>query len=401
MKILVADKFEASGLNGLKALGVEVTYEPELQGETLEARLRESDFTVLIVRSTKVTAAMIDTARLSLIIRAGAGYNTIDVAAASAKGVFVSNCPGKNSIAVAELAFGLLISCDRHIAENVIAFRNGIWNKKEFSAARGLYGRTLGLVGLGRIAQAMITRGKAFGMNVVVCSRWLTPETAAALGVGRAETVEELGAMSDFVSVHSSLNPQSQKMLGATFFNSLRPGTVFVNTSRGEVVDEDALIEAVKNGGIVCGLDVFDNEPSGGTGTIESPLKDLKNVFVTHHIGASTDQAQEAVASETVHIVAEYKRTGLVPNVVNVQKAEIATHLLIVRHVDKVGVLSYVLEVLKAEGASVQEMENIVLSGAMAAIAQIALDKEPSHDAVAKIKMSPEVFDVGVFPISK
>lgn len=400
MKILVADKFENSGLEGLRALGVEVTYQPALDGEALENELRGSDFGVLIVRSTKVNAAMIDASRLSLIIRAGAGYNTIDVAAASAKGVFVSNCPGKNSIAVAELAFGLLIACDRHIADNVIALRDGKWNKKEFSAARGLYGRTLGIIGLGRIAQAMIGRGKAFGMNVVAHSRWLTPETAAALGIGRAETLEELAAMSDFVSVHSALTPQTEGMLGEAFFKSLRPGTVFVNTSRGEVVLESALIEAVKTGGIVCGLDVFENEPSGGTGSYDGPLKDLPGVYVTHHIGASTDQAQEAVAAETVRIVAEFKRTGTVPNVVNVQKAEIATHLLVVRHVDKVGVLSYVLEVLKAEGVSVQEMENIVLSGAKAAIAQISLDKEPAPEAVAKIKMNPDVFDVGLFPIT-
>lgn len=401
MRVLIADKFEESGRHELAMMGVDVAYEPDLGGETLEAKLAGSDFNVLIVRSTKVTAAMIEKSNLSLIIRAGAGYNTIDVEAASANGVYVSNCPGKNSQAVAELAFGLMITCDRHIADNVSDFRAGKWSKGAYSKARGLHGRTLGLVGLGKISQEMITRAKAFGMNVIVQSRWLTGETAAALGVGRAESLAELAAASDFVSVHAALTPASRGMIDASVFDAMRPGTVFINTSRGEVVDEAALIDAVTSKGIVAGLDVFANEPAGGSGTIESPLMGLKNVYVTHHIGASTDQAQEAVAAETVRIVGEFKLKGTVPNVVNVRKAEVATHLLVVRHVDKVGVLAQVLAVLKSEEISVQEMENIVLSGAKAAIAQIAVDRAPSAEAVASIRAIAEVFDIGVFPISK
>lgn len=401
MRVLIADKFEESGRHELAMMGVDVAYEPDLAGDTLEATLTDSDFDVLIVRSTKVSAAMIEKSKLSLIIRAGAGYNTIDVEAASANGVYVSNCPGKNSQAVAELAFGLMITCDRHIADNVADFRSGKWSKSAYSKARGLHGRTLGLVGLGKISQEMITRAKAFGMNVIVQSRWLTGETAAALGVGRAESLPELAGASDFISVHAALTPASRGMIDASVFEAMRPGTVFINTSRGEVVDEAALIDAVTSKGIVAGLDVFANEPSGGSGAVESPLIGLKNVYVTHHIGASTDQAQEAVAAETVRIVGEFKLKGTVPNVVNVRKAEVATHLLVVRHVDKVGVLAQVLAVLKQEEISVQEMENIVLSGAKAAIAQIAVDRAPSADAVATIRAIAEVFDIGVFPISK
>src|SRR6185369_7888509 len=159
------------------------------------------------VRSTKVTAPMLESGRLSLIVRAGAGYNTIDVKVASARGIYVSNCPGKNSIAVAELAFALIAALDRRIADNVIQLREGKWNKKEFSKARGLYGRTLGLVGLGKIGQEMIPRAKAFGMPVVAWSRSLTPQKAEALGVARMDSPLDVARAADVVSVHVALKP--------------------------------------------------------------------------------------------------------------------------------------------------------------------------------------------------
>ncbi len=401
MHVLVADKFEESGLNGLSALGVELSYQPNLAGPSLLEALSAQPVDVLVVRGTKVSAEMIAAAQLGLIVRAGAGYNTIDIEACSAKGVYVSNCPGKNAHAVAELAFGLMLACDRHIPDNVSDLRAGKWNKKAHSQAQGLYGRTLGVIGLGNISQSVIHRAKAFGMNVVVNSRWLTPETAAALGIGRAATLLELAAMSDFISVHSALTAESRGMINKEFFDTMRPGSVFVNTSRGEIVDEPALIEAVRSKKIVAGLDVIANEPTAAEAVYCGELQNLSGVYVTHHIGASTAEAQNAVAMETVRIISEYKHSGQVPNVVNIQRGEVATHLLVVRHVDKVGVLSYVLGILKAEGASVQEMENIVLSGAKAAIAHIALDKAPSEKSIKNIKMSPDVFDVGIFPISK
>jgi D-3-phosphoglycerate dehydrogenase len=401
MKVLVADKFEASGLAGLKAIGVEVDYQPDLKDDALTTAIQESGAEILVVRSTKVTAAMVQAGHLALIIRAGAGYNTIDVAAASERGIQVSNCPGKNSQAVAELAFGLIIAADRHIANCAIDLQNGKWNKKTYSKARGLYGRTLGLVGMGKIGQEMIIRAKAFGMNVVAFSRWMTPDVAAALGIGRASSLEELAQMSDIVSVHVSLNPETKGMLKSGFFSKMRDGAVFVNTSRAEVVDDAALLSELKSGRIAAGLDVFTGEPEVGEGECQSDLAQLPNVVITHHIGASTDQAQEAVAAETVRIVSEYKQTGNVPNVVNVKKAEVATHVLVVRHIDKPGVLADVLSVLKSEGISVQEMENIVLAGAKAAIAQISIDKEPSPDGVFRIKGNDNVFDASVIGIEK
>ena len=171
MKVLVADPFEPSGLAGLEAAGCDVVFEPSLKDEALAAALRETRADVLVVRSTKVTAAMMEAPDLALIVRAGAGFNTIDVSAASARGIHVSNCPGKNSIAVAELAFGLILALDRRIPDNVAELRAGHWNKTEFSKARGLHGRTLGLLGYGTIAQEVARRAQAFGMDVVVWSR--------------------------------------------------------------------------------------------------------------------------------------------------------------------------------------------------------------------------------------
>lgn len=401
MKVLVADKFEKLGLDGLAALGCEVISEPDLKDDALGARIKESGANILVVRSTKVTESMLDDTNLGLIIRAGAGVNTIDVAAASNRGIFVANCPGKNSQAVAELAFGLMLNCDRHIADNVAELREGKWNKKSHSKARGLHGRTLGLIGMGKIAQEMVVRAKAFGMNVVTFSRWMTPEIAATIGVGRATSLEELAKMSDFVSIHTSLTAETKKLLGASFFKAMRDGSVFINTSRCETVDQAALEAELKTGRISAGLDVFDDELSTGDGEFTGSIKDFKNAYCTHHIGASTDQAQDAVALETVRIVKEFKQTGIAPNVVNVQtKGKAATHLLVVRHLDRVGVLAHVLGILKEEGVSVQEMENIVLGGAQAAIAQIGLDKTISPSAITRIKLNENVFDASVSDIS-
>src|SRR5204863_2447998 len=168
---------------GLRTIGCEITFQPDLKDDALVNAIAKEQPDVLIVRGTKVTEAMLAAGPLKLIVRAGAGYNTIDVATASRLGIYVSNCPGKNSIAVAELAFALILALDRRIADNVIALRKGEWNKKEFSKAHGLFGRTLGLIGVGQIGSEMIPRARAFGMPVVAWSRSLTHERAALLGV--------------------------------------------------------------------------------------------------------------------------------------------------------------------------------------------------------------------------
>jgi D-3-phosphoglycerate dehydrogenase len=386
MLVLIADKFEQSGRDGLQAIGCEISYQPDLKDDALAAAIRSVKPDVLIVRGTKITEPMLDAGPVKLVVRAGAGYNTIDVAAASKRGIYVSNCPGKNSIAVAELALALILALDRRIVDNVIALRRGEWNKKEFSKARGLYGRTLGLIGLGKIGQEMIPRARAFGMPIVAWSRSLTPDVAAALGVEYKATPEEVAGAADIVSVHLALNADTRSSIGADFFNAMRAGAYFINTARGEVVDQAALIEAMKTRGIRAGLDVYAGEPTSGTGEFTDAIAKEESLYGTHHIGASTDQAQEAIATETVSIIRQFKETGRVPNVINLSRQTPATHRLVVRHLDRPGVLASVLDAIKAEQINVQEMENIVFDGAAAAVARINLDNAPSQATLDRVR---------------
>jgi D-3-phosphoglycerate dehydrogenase / 2-oxoglutarate reductase len=390
MKILVADKFPESGQAELNRDGFELAYDPELKDGSLAEAVGSSGADVLVVRGTKVTAEMLEAGRLSLVVRAGAGYNTIDVKTASARGIYVSNCPGKNSIAVAELAFGLILALDRRLPANAWDLKEGRWNKKEYSKARGLFGRTLGLIGLGQIGREMITRARAFGMPVVAWSRSLSPERAEELGVEMKQSPAEVAASSDILSVHVALKEETRNLIDQKVFDRLRPGSFFINTSRAEVVDQAALERAVRERDVRAGLDVFAGEPSGGTGTVEDEIFKLDNVIGTHHIGASTDQAQQAIADETVRIIQEYKRTGRPPNVVNLAKKSPATHMLVVRHFDRVGVLAAVFDNLKQAGINVQETENIVFEGAVAAVARIHLDQAPSDETLEAIRSNSQ-----------
>jgi len=390
MKVLVADKFEKTGLDGLKAAGCDVLYQADLKDDSLTAAIRDSGADVLVVRSTAVTAPMLEAGALSLVVRAGAGYNTIDVATASKRGIYVSNCPGKNAVAVAELAFGLILALDRRIPDNVADLRAGTWNKKEYSQARGLFGRTLGLLGYGNIGQEMARRAHAFGMPIVVWSRRFVTGRAdggdAAVPMQIAKTPEEVAARADVLSVHLALSADTRGIVNASVLDSLKPGSYFINTARAEVVDHAALERAVRERQIRVGLDVFAGEPTGATGDFKDPLTSLPNVYGTHHIGASTDQAQEAIAAETVRIIATYKDSGKVPNVVNLAKKTPATHMLVVRHVDRPGVLAHVFKHLRAGNLNVQETENVIFEGAQAAVARINLDGAPPADLLTQIQ---------------
>ncbi|HEX8176395.1 MAG TPA: 3-phosphoglycerate dehydrogenase family protein [Pyrinomonadaceae bacterium] len=400
MKVLVADKFEQSGQDGLRAIGCEVSYQPDLKDEALVQAIEQERPDVLVVRSTKVAEAMLDAGALKLVVRAGAGYNTIDVAAASARGIYVSNCPGKNSIAVAELAFALILALDRRVADNVISLRRGEWNKKEFSKARGLFGRTLGLIGLGRIGQEMIPRAAAFGMPVVAWSRSLTPERAEELEIEYKESPLDVARSADVVSIHLALKPDTRSLIGADFFDNMREGAYFINTSRGEVVDQTALVHAIRTRSIRAGLDVYANEPTSATAEFTDEIAREANLYGTHHIGASTDQAQEAIAAETVRIVQSFKETGKVPNVVNLAARTPATHMLVVRHRDRPGVLAHVLDAIRSAEINVQEMENIVFEGAQAAVARINLDKAPPGETLERLSFeNPDIIELSLLEI--
>jgi D-3-phosphoglycerate dehydrogenase / 2-oxoglutarate reductase len=382
MRVLVADKFEQSGIDGLKAAGCDVLYQPDLKDDALTAAIRDTTADVLVVRSTAVTAPMLEGGSLALVVRAGAGYNTIDVAAASKRGIYVSNCPGKNAIAVAELAFALLLAIDRRVPDNVADLRAGKWNKKEYSKARGLFGRTLGLLGYGNIGQEMAKRAHAFGMPIVVWSRRFASGKERVddqpIPMQLAATPQEVAARCDVLSVHLALSPDTKGLVNASVLDRLKPGSYFINTARGEVVDHAALEQAIRERDLRVGLDVFAAEPKDATGAFADAIASLTNVYGTHHIGASTDQAQEAIAAETVRIVAAYKSTGKVPNVVNLAKKTPASHMLVVRHRDRPGVLAHVFDHLRRGNINVQETENVIFEGAQAAVARINLDGAPS-----------------------
>src|SRR5262245_40932655 len=240
MRVLIADSFEKSGIDGLKAAGCEVVYKPDLKDESLAAAIRETAADVLVVRSTAVTGPMLERGSLSLIVRAGAGYNTIDVATASTRGIYVSNCPGKNAIAVAELAFALLLAIDRRVPDNVAELRAGAWNKKEYSKARGLFGRTLGLLGYGSIGQEMARRAHAFGMPIVVWSRRFASgrESVADQPVPMqlAATPVDVASRADVLSVHVALTPDTRGLVNAAVLDALKPGSCLLHTPRAGLV---------------------------------------------------------------------------------------------------------------------------------------------------------------------
>ena len=201
-----------------------------------------------------------------------------------------------------------------------------------------------------------------------------------------AASPEAVAGQSDALSVHLALSAETKGIVNASVFSRLKRGAYFINTSRGEVVDHAALEHAVRERDLRVGLDVFAKEPTGASGAFTDPITSLENVYGTHHIGASTDQAQEAIAAETVRIIATYKDTGKVPNVVNLAKKTPASHMLVVRHRDRPGVLAHVFNHLRSGNINVQETENVIFEGARAAVARINLDRPPSDALLRKIQ---------------
>lgn len=395
MRVLFADRLADRARVRLAAQGFTVDVEPALKEQALTDRVRELQAEVLVVRSTKVDAATLAVPSLSLVVRAGAGVNTIDLDAASRRGVFVSNCPGRNADAVAELAVGLLVAVDRHIAAADADLKREQWNKKAYSAASGLAGRTLGIIGAGQIGRGVARRARAFGMDVVAWSRSLDAAQAEALGCRYAATPEEVAAQSDALSVHLALTPSTRGFIGRSVLDALKHGAIFLNTSRAEVVDEDALLHALEHRELRAGLDVFSGEPKA-TGHFSHPLASHPAVTGTHHIGASTEQAQEAVADEAARVIEVFRNSGRAPNCVNLSEAQVSTHVLVVRHLDRVGVLAAVLDALKQASINIGAMENTVFVGGGAASARIGLDDAPAPDTLTALANLPDVLYVSL-----
>lgn len=385
MKVLVADAFPKERLAEIAALGLTVELRPELTPRDLPGAM--AGVTALVVRGKQVTAEVFERAdALSLVIRAGAGVNTIDVAAASRVGVYVANCPGQNAIAVAELAIGLMLALDRRIPDNVAQLRAGQWDKKRFSEADGLFGRRLGVAGTGPIGRETLKRARGFGLELHAWSRSLDEPGAAALGVKRAASLLELASRVDILSLHLPLDSQTRGLVSREVLEALRPGAMLINTARAELVDQAALLELARAGRLRVGVDVFAGEPEKGQAAFVSELGQLPGVYGTHHVGASTAQAQDAIAAETVRILASFVRDGSIPNCVNVARKSPARARLMVRHHDKVGVLSHVLGAIREAGINVEEVQNTVFDGATAACCAIQLDERPGVALLEQIR---------------
>jgi D-3-phosphoglycerate dehydrogenase len=398
MRILFADRLPDKTLADLESHGHECVMEPALTADDLAGRI--TGFEGLVVRSTKVPKDVFDAAdRLALVIRAGAGTNTIDTDAAAGHGVFVCNVPGRNAVAVAELTMGLLLALDRRIPDNVADLREGRWDKTTYGKAEGLLGSTMGIIGLGSIGFAVAERAAAFGIRLQAQARsGRSAESLARaeeLGITMCETLEELVGSSDIVSLHVPAGPDTKHLVDERFLGWMRPGAILLNTSRGDVVDEPALLAALDAGRLRAGLDVFADEPGAGQGPWESALAQHRNVVATHHIGASTNQAQRAIADGVAEIVDAFV-AGEARHCVNLAPHRLGSATLTVRHLDRVGVLAKVLERLSVEHLNVEHMVNRVFRGGDAAVASIDVEGHPSEELLADLRQVPHVLGVTV-----
>ncbi len=398
MHLLFADRMAEQTVAELEARGHVCVMEPGLAADELPDRVR--GFDGLVVRSTKVRRAVFEAAdRLVLVIRAGAGTNTIDTDAAASHGVFVCNVPGRNAPAVAELTMGLLLAIDRRIADNVSDLRSGHWDKHRYSKAEGLLGSTMGIIGLGSIGFAVAERAAAFGIRVQSVAReGRAPRVvtrAEELGITMVDSIDELVSTSDIVSLHVPSKADTKHLVDERFLARMKKGAILLNTSRGDVVDERALLEALDAGRVRAGLDVFDDEPGSGKGSWDSRLASHPQVVATHHIGASTAQAQRAIAAGVTEIVDAFM-SGEARHCVNLDPDRLGSVTLTVRHLDRVGVLAQVLDRLSTAHLNVEHMVNRVFRGGEAAVAFIDVEGQPSEDLLEAVREIPHVLGVSV-----
>lgn len=389
IKVLVADKFPDKYIQQMKDLDLEVIYNAKLGEKDLPEAAKDVD--ILVVRSTIVNEdTIIKSEKLNLIIRAGSGVNNINIAAANKKGIYVTNCPGMNAVAVAELAIGLMISIDRSIPDNVSDFNKGIWNKDKYSKGKGLKGKTLGLIGVGNIGKEVAKRALAFEMNVY------GKDISRIEGVPIKDfsEMDQLVPLCDIISIHLPATPQTKGLFNKQMFEYMKDGAYLINTSRHDIVIEDDLLEAIKTKNIRYACDVFKGEPEGKAGEVSSKLQNNPNIYVTHHIGASTEQAQDAVAEETINIIKHFVHSGVIDHWVNRAKITDAHYQLVVKHYDKPGVLAAVLDVIRSGNINIEEIENIIFEGGIAACCTMKLQSEVSAEMLKKIKENPQVISV-------
>jgi D-3-phosphoglycerate dehydrogenase / 2-oxoglutarate reductase len=312
MHIVIADQLPSSAVELLRNVpGWTVDARSGRSADELVRDLATAD--ALVVRSaTKVTASIIAAApQLKAIARAGTGVDNVDVPAATDRGIVVMNAPGANSISVAELSMAFMLSLARMIPTADASMKRGVWEKKKLTGVE-LRGKTLGIVGLGRIGQEVGLRAKSFGMNLVAHDPFISEQIAGTLGI-QLVSLDDLCATSDYITLHLPATPETRHLFNASRLAKCKPGVRIVNTARGELIDEKALADAIEARHVAgAGLDVFESEPPA-----EWRLAKLPEVIASPHIAASTSEAQEQVGIETAVALRDFLREGVIRNAVN------------------------------------------------------------------------------------
>lgn len=314
-RVLICDKLETTGRELLAQAGIEVDYRPELGkgGEELKAALREADGA--IVRSVpKLTAEYFENpGKLKAVARAGVGVDTIDVAAATRKGIVVMNTPGGNTVSAAEHTIALMLSMSRQIPAADTVMKAGGWDRNKFMGTQ-VTGKTLGVIGLGRIGREVAKRAKGLEMNVIAYDPFVTPAKAAEMGYEAVANVDEMLPQVDYLTIHVPLTAETKSLIGARELGLMKKSARLMNVARGGIIDEQALTDALKAGTIAgAAVDVFTKEPI----VADNPLLKAPNIVLTPHLGASTLEAQENVAIEAAQLLADFLLRGQVQNAVN------------------------------------------------------------------------------------
>ena len=337
-RVLICDDLEAPGLDLLRQAGIELDERTGLKGSTLQEAIRAAD--AVIVRSaTRITAAELDNpGKLRAIVRAGVGVDTIDVAAATRKGVVVMNTPGGNTFSTAEHALSLLMALARNVPAADQSVRSGKWERKKFLGTQ-LKDKTLGIIGVGRIGGEVARRAAALDMKVLGLDPFLTPDRAARLGVECVPDLDSLLPRCDFLTVHTALTDETRNLIGAAEIARMKRGARIINCARGGIINEEALAEALKSGHLAgAALDVFVQEPPPA----DHPLLKLPNIVLTPHLGASTLEAQVSVAIEAAQLLIDFLQRGVVScavNMVSVDRAELEELRLYVDMAHRLGLL--------------------------------------------------------------
>jgi D-3-phosphoglycerate dehydrogenase len=312
-RVLICDKLESSGVDLLKQAGFEVDNRPGLTGDALKEAVRAADG-VIVRSATKITAELLDDpGKLRAVARAGVGVDNIDVAAATRKGVVVMNTPGGNTVSAAEHTIALLLALARHVPAADASMKAGRWDRSKFVGTQ-LAGKTLGVIGLGRIGREVARRAAGLDMQVVGFDPFLTPDRAGQLGIEAVAGLDQLLPRCDFLTVHTPLTDETRDLIGAAQIQKLKPGCRLVNVARGGIFNEAALAEALKSGRVAgAALDVFGQEPPPA----DLPLLKAPNAVLTPHLGASTVEAQDAVAREAAQLLIDFLTRGVVQFAVN------------------------------------------------------------------------------------